>query len=173
MKTNLTATELRKLISYNPETGDMFWLGGPRLGKAAGCVSPTTRYIHIKLNQHQYLAHRLAWLHQYGCWPNAEIDHRDLCRSNNAIANLREATPSQNRTNTGLRSTNTTGFKGVSFNKPSKKYRADIRIKGRRTTLGYFDNALDASRCYEAAAFVAHGEFRPAAAREILLGEVK
>lgn len=176
MKNDLTAAELKKHLRFDPSTGQFTWLVGARAGKIAGCLSPTTKYIHIKLNQYQYLAHRLAWLCCHGRWPEAEIDHIDRCRSNNSLANLREATPSQNRRNGSLRSSNTSGVRGVFFEKKSKKYRADIRFDGKQTTLGYFDNIEDASRCYQAAAKKAYGDFYPvelAKARQALDGGMK
>jgi hypothetical protein len=175
MKTDLTAAELKTYLHYEPLTGQFTWLVGARAGRIAGCLSPTTRYIHVKLKQYQYLAHRLAWLYCHGTWPASEIDHIDRCRSNNVLANLREATPSQNRRNGGFRSSNTSGMRGVYFDKRSGKYRADIKFDGKQTTLGHFDSIEEASRCYEAAAQRAFGEFYPgqlAAAREILAGDL-
>ena len=159
MKDDLTPAELLSRLSYNPVSGVLRWLNGPRAGKVAGCICESTGYIHVKLNGFQYLAHRLAWLHHYGEWPKGECDHRNRRRAENWITNLRECTPTQNRANAGIRSTNTTGLKGVCFDKRSKKYRADIRTDGQRRTLGYFDNAHHAAAAYSSAALAAHGEF--------------
>jgi hypothetical protein len=159
VKDDLTAAELRRRLSYNPVSGQLHWLNGPRAGKIAGCVCESTGYVHVKLNGFQYLAHRLAWLHHYGEWPEGECDHRNRRRSENWIANLRDSTPTQNRANAGIRSTNTTGFKGVCFDRRREKYRADIRVAGRQRTLGYFDEPELAAAAYATAAFAAHGEF--------------
>ena len=48
----------------------------------------------------------------------AMVDHIDEIKTNNDIKNLRFATGSQNQYNQGKRKDNTTGRKGVSFNKP-------------------------------------------------------
>ena len=159
MKGDLTAAQLRSRLSYNPVSGDLRWLNGPRAGKVAGCVCRSTGYVHIKLNGYQYLAHRLAWLHHYGEWPAGECDHRDRKRSNNAVANLRECTPTQNRANAKLKTTNSSGFKGVCFDKRVSKYRAEIMVGGKKKWLGYFQDSADASLAYQAAAIAVHGEF--------------
>lgn len=159
MKDDLTADDLRRRLSYDPASGQLRWLDGARAGKVAGCICSSSGYVHVKLNRYQYLAHRLAWLHYYGEWPRGECDHRDRDRANNSIANLRACSRSQNRANTGVKSTNTSGFKGVSFNKRAGKFRADIRVGSQRKTLGYFSNPVEAARHYQAAALIAHGEF--------------
>jgi hypothetical protein len=159
MKNDLTAEELRNRLYYNPISGDLSWIDGPRAGRMSGCLCKTTGYIHIKLNQYQYLAHRLAWLHHYGEWPIGWLDHRDRNRSNNSIDNLRECTPTQNHANAGNKSSNSSGFKGVSFDMRRGKFRADIRIGGKKKTLGYFHDPVAASRHYKMAAISAHGEF--------------
>lgn len=87
-----------------------------------------------------------------------QIDHKDRNPLNNQRSNLRSATGSQNRHNCGLPSTNTTGVKGVWFDRKTGKYRAQIRVKGERFSLGYFDTLE------EAAAAVQHK-------REELMGE--
>ena len=64
-------------------------------------------------------------------------------------SNLRLATQSQNQANTAnLRRNNTSGFRGVLWDKRRSKWRAEIRIDGRCRHLGYFDIAQEASDCY-------------------------
>ena len=85
------------------------------------------------------------------------IDHIDENKSNNNVKNLRWATPKDNKYNQGKQINNTTGFKGVNFDK--KKYRAQIRINGKLKHLGYFKTAEEASRAYEEKAKEIHGNF--------------
>ena len=87
------------------------------------------------------------------------IDHIDENKSNNNVKNIRWATSSDNGCNQGKRMNNTSGYKGVSFNKPSNKYLARININGKLKHLGLFETAEEASRCYEAKAKVIHKEF--------------
>jgi AP2 domain len=61
--------------------------------------------------------------------------------------------------NRRLRSDNTSGFKGVSFDAESGKWRARIMVEGRAIAVGRYREILDAARAYDEAALVHHGEF--------------
>jgi len=87
------------------------------------------------------------------------IDHIDENKANNNVKNLRWATNRENEYNKGKRIDNKSGFKGVSFNKETKKYRARININDKRKHLGYYETAEQASKVYEAKAKELHGEF--------------
>ena len=87
------------------------------------------------------------------------IDHIDENPSNNNVKNLRWATNQENQSNTGKRIDNKSGFKGVSFDKPTNKYRAIIKINGKSKHIGLFETAEEASKAYEAKAKVIHKEF--------------
>ena len=93
--------------------------------------------------------------------PNNEkvIDHIDNNPSNNNVKNLRWCSQKDNLYNQGKRTNNTTGFKGVAYHKHTNKYRAQININGKYKHLGYFKNAEDASKAYDAKAEQLHGEF--------------
>lgn len=72
----------------------------------------------------------------------------------------REATTSQNNQNVGIRRHNTSGYKGVTWNKWHQKWRAQIAVDGRNQHhLGYFDDPREAALAYDAAAVELHGEF--------------
>jgi hypothetical protein len=87
------------------------------------------------------------------------IDHIDENKANNNVKNLRWATSKENHYNQGKPKNNTSGYKGVSFNKKSKKYEAKISINGKLNHLGLFLTAEEASKVYEAKAKVIHGDF--------------
>jgi len=88
-----------------------------------------------------------------------KVDHIDNNPSNNNVKNLRWATSSDNSCNRGKQKNNTTGFKGVSFNKKTNKYRALININGKLKHLGYYESVENASKAYEEKAREIHGEF--------------
>src|SRR5512135_183213 len=96
--------EARKLISYDCDTGLITWKvsrGKAKSGDIAGYVNGEG-YICIKIKGKMYLAHRLAWLMNYGEWPNGIIDHIDHNKQNNSLENLRDVSFSingQNKTN--------------------------------------------------------------------------
>ena len=78
MKRSLDGKSLRSLLDYNPDTGIFWWRMQPsrsvKAGAAAGSVS-SKGYIVIRINGMKFMAHRLAWLHTHGVWPEHEIDH--------------------------------------------------------------------------------------------------
>jgi hypothetical protein len=87
------------------------------------------------------------------------VDHRDGDHLNNQRENLRLATRSQNQSNRPCDRDNRAGYKGVSFCRPMKKYRARISVSGREVTIGYFDDPVEAARAYDAMARELHGSF--------------
>lgn len=104
--------------------------------------------------------HIEIWKEHYGKIPeDKEIDHKDRNRLNCKKENLRLATSSENKTNEDMRRNNTSGYKGVSFHKASNNWRADIMIKGKRVSLGYFKDINEAALAYNKAAKQYFGEF--------------
>jgi hypothetical protein len=87
------------------------------------------------------------------------VDHEDLNKANNQRYNLRIANKSQNQHNQGIRKNNTSGFKGVTWNKSFGRWHARIRVNTTRKHLGYFDTPEEAHAAYQKAAIDLHGEF--------------
>ncbi len=90
-----------------------------------------------------------------------QVDHRNGNGLDNRRANLRLATDRQNKGNAGLRSNNTSGFKGVTWCRQTNRWKARIGNSeaGSRGWLGRFATAEDAARAYDAAAVEFFGEF--------------
>jgi hypothetical protein len=88
-----------------------------------------------------------------------EADHKDHeATLDNRRKNLR-VTLGQNQQNCGLLSTNTSGVKGVHWNKELERWKATIGVKGKKIHLGYFLTRKAARAAYDAAAIEHHGEF--------------
>ena len=142
---NITQEQAKKYLSYNKETGIFKWkvAKGRRVrpGHIAGSLNKG--YIRIRIDGISYHAHQLAWLFVYGVWPT-EVDHEDHNKENNAIGNLRNVSRSQNAQNQLISSRNTSGVVGVSWFKPTKKWRAYICSKGKLMSLGYYEEFEDA-----------------------------
>lgn len=86
-------------------------------------------------------------------------DHIDRNTHNNQRLNLRPATTQQNAINKGLAVNNTSGYKGVSWNKATCKWYAQIQFNRKQRTIGSFDNAVDAAKAYNEKVKELYGEF--------------
>lgn len=139
----LTADRLRHLLDYEPSTGILRWKvnrrGGARVGNVAGTVS-RYGYIQLRVDGRFYLAHRLAWLHVHGSWPDGQIDHVDRNRTNNRIANLREATASEQMQNRVR--------KAAGYERRGSRYVARIQHENQQIRLGSFATADEAHAAY-------------------------
>jgi hypothetical protein len=169
----ITAEYVRSILDYNPDTGIFVWRERPfknfktkkgwdffnslYAGKQAG--GEKEDYIVIGLDRKIYPAHVLAWLYEYGIYPDLQVDHVNRIKTDNRISNLRLATNSQNKYNIGKRSTNTSGYKGVSLVKKTGKWFAKICVDGKQIGLGHFITPEEAHAAYCAAATKYHGEF--------------
>jgi hypothetical protein len=80
-----------------------------------------------------------------------ETDHINRNKLDNRKSNLRMVTNQLNQLNTGLRKDNTSGYKGVHWDKLNKKWRAQINYNGKKIGLGYFQTAKEASGSYKEA----------------------
>ena len=125
---------LRELLNYNPDTGVLTWRVQRRSikpGSVAGAVGKWG-YRDVTVEGVSYKAHRIIFKIMTGRDPVNDIDHKDLNRDNNAWANLREATRSQNHMNRRCAAGSETGLKGASFarnhtGKWSGKYQAQLQ----------------------------------------------
>lgn len=77
------------------------------------------------------------------------VDHIDNNKLNNNVNNLRWVDYSENGRNQKRRIDNSSGYKGVSYHKRSKKYQSYIICNGIRYNLGYFKDPKEAGRKYD------------------------
>jgi hypothetical protein len=77
-----------------------------------------------------------------------DIDHKDGNGLNNQKYNLRAATRSQNQANRGLNKNNSSGYKGVYFQRSAMKFKAQIGYKGEKIYLGLFEDPINAAVKY-------------------------
>lgn len=155
---------IRQLLDYDPSSGKLTWkkrtLESDPRGKSTkrsvavfnARYAGTEAFAYIGANgykqgpilKEQHTAHRAAWAHFHGVWPD-KIDHINGKRDDNRLANLRSVTKSENSRNACTPSTNTSGILGVSWHKQCAKWNAYIKIDGKRKSLGLYSALEDAA----------------------------
>ena len=89
----------------------------------------------------------------------AMTDHINGDGLDNRRCNLRSASQAENHHNVFIYQNNTTGFKGVNFDKQTLRWAAKIRVDGVEIWLGRHDSPEAAALAYDNAAREYHGEF--------------
>jgi len=114
---------------------------------------------NLTLNKvrHRLFQHRLVWYAHNQDWniwdssPDNSIDHKNKDKKDNRIANLREATQSENEQNKNS--------KGCYFEKARNKWRAQIYLNGKKKEIGSYDTYEEAHEAYLAEKRILHSYF--------------
>ena len=131
---DITYDRLISILDYDPKTGIF-----KRNGVVLNTPKNPKRYMTIGIQGIHCYANVLAWFYVYKQWPFADVDHINGNRHDNRIANLREATRSQNVFAGPIRSDNKSGHRGVSWHKRAKKWRVQIVVNKQIHYLGLFE----------------------------------
>jgi len=159
---------LQDILEYDPISGKFWWKhrvdARPQwnarcAGKQTGSLNKATGYETIRIFDKGYYAHRVAYALMTGEWPALGIDHVNGQRNDNRWVNLRLATQSQNIMNSRKGSRNSTGYKGVCYDKTHNVYVADICANGKSKRIGRYSTAEEAHAAYCKASADLHGEF--------------
>ena len=125
---------LRRAVSNNTKH---------KVGEIVGYKSG--RYRRLKIHNKSYMIHRVIWEMFNGVIPTGmEVDHIDRNPTNNKIANLRLATPSENSRNYSAKSNSKTGVRGVYHNGHS--YVVTICGENGREYIGSFPTLEEATK---------------------------
>ena len=147
-------------LKYDPDTGKLWWIKEGRnrvTSKPAGGLDDRG-YIAFKFGGKKHYAHRLAFLLMGEPIPR-QVDHINGVRDDNRWCNLRPACHSTNQQNKKFMTNNTSGYRGVYWDKGAKKWRAVIGLKGKINYLGLYDCPKEAYKTYCKAADKYFGEF--------------
>ena len=98
-------------------------------------------YLTLKVNGTPQRFHKIVCK----CEKGQVVDHINRDRTDNRRENLRAASQQSNNRN---RKNITGKYKGVSWSKHAKKFRATIRDKGKQIHLGYYQTEEEAAIAY-------------------------
>jgi hypothetical protein len=90
---------------------------------------------------------------------NERVDHINYNGLDNRRGNLRLCTKAQNQYAQPLRADNTSGYRGVSWHKATKRWYASIAKHGHQYGLGFHISREEAAACYNVAARKLFGDF--------------
>ena len=111
-------------------------------------------YVHSSYNGAHHRLHQ-ALMKPY----TGVVDHINGDRTDNRRCNLRIATNKENARNQRIGKRNTSGYKGVSYDRRHQKYAASICVDGKTKFLGYFLDPVKAAIAYDKAAALYFGKF--------------
>ena len=146
MTNPLTQERVRELFDLDYETGVLRWRVNKhraRMGDIAG-NSVGRGYYQVTIDNNAHLLHRVIFLYAFGYLPEHQEDHISQEKSDNRPCNLREVTHTCNIRNTGLRSDNKSGVKGVSWRQSSKRWKVQIRNNSKLRHLGVYTDFTEA-----------------------------
>jgi len=143
---------------------EYFLADGAVVRTKTGEVQPFTvrkdGYRYCYINRKTAYLHRVLWvLHNGGIPSGMEIDHINGDPSDNRIENLRLCGRSENCQNTKVRSDNSSGFKGVFWDKHSRSWRASVWKDKKKHDLGRFGFLSEAAMVAAKARAEIHGKF--------------
>ena len=164
----IEVSHLQELLSYDPDTGFLVWRPRARswfthdrawgswnakyAGKLALNTTNSKGYLVGAVLGHSVYAHRVVWAYCHGVWPTHQIDHVNRDKTDNRLANLREATNTENQQNMGpRRDACASGVVGVYWHGKSGRWSPRVGVNGRSIYLGLFDNFNEAVAARKAA----------------------
>jgi hypothetical protein len=154
----LTQERLKQLLVYDPDTGVWRWLIAPnhsiKVGQIAGSIRQDG-YRQIRVDCLYYFSVPLACFYMTGKWPLEYMDHINWDRGDDRWVNLREATACDNMAHRRIRSNNTSGYLGVSWDNTQNKW--DARVNS--VHIGWFDDLDEAVAARDTWAVHLQGSF--------------
>lgn len=128
---------------------------GRRAGDVAGYLNKNG-YRYIGINGRAYPAHRVAYALKHERWPapGEQIDHEAHDKASTDPGCLRIVSQSANQHNQHRAHCDSrSGIRGISWDKRARKWRARIKIDGRRHHIGMYESMEAAGIAYATAKF--------------------
>lgn len=133
---------------FEYKDGGLYWkINRGRARKGSRFGSCDGRYRVSSFFGKRCYEHSLIYLYHYGVWPE-QLDHKDRCKHNNEIKNLRETTTFLNAQNVEYPQ-QTSNHTGVGYHKRSGKWRARSWKNGKRYEIGSFKTEQEAIGAYK------------------------
>lgn len=158
--------EIKELFDYDSETGVLTWRPRPETsgvlrhwnkryaGKPAGGSDGYNGYITVLIHKKKYPIHRIIWIYCNGPTSAEVVDHINGMRTDNRIANLREATKMENNRHRSRKKD-----RGYYFNKNAKLWHVRICTDYNKVHVGYYPDENTAREAYLKAKQIHHGQF--------------
>ena len=127
-------------------------------GSIVKCYDNGQGYLVINETKHRIHIVIASISQQRQIQDDEQVDHYDRNTLNNHPSNLRFATRLQQILNQGKRQGCTSQFKGVSWDKATQKWKAQISQNRKKKYLGSFDREIDAFKAYTAVARRTHDQ---------------
>lgn len=143
----------KQLIDYtNYEISNTTLVRNIKTQKIIKPIIANDGYIHIRLTKDKkrkhFLLHRLVAFYYIDNPNNYKyVDHIDRDKQNNSISNLRWINMRDNLLNKNIKKTSI--YSGVSYDKSTNKWTAELMEKRKRYKIGRFKNEIDAAKAYD------------------------
>lgn len=105
-----------------------------------------------------HIQNKLIFMHNF-IMGFKDVDHINGNGLDNQRYNLRKATNQQNCMNRQSRRNSSSKFKGITWYKPTKKWKAQIVLNNEHIHLGMFNSEIEAAKAYNQKAKELFGEF--------------
>lgn len=160
---DISIDALRQHFDYDAETGIVRRKIAIR-GRPAGSkvwANGSAGYPKVQFEGRTVMLHRLIWALTYNAYPPAGmfIDHKNGDRRDNRLCNLRLASNSQNQANKVKWSGTSSRYKGVSWEKSRRLWKARIKKDGILINIGRYATEEEAHAAYCRKADELFGEY--------------
>ena len=124
-------------------------------------ISKSSRTFYASRNKNRKICHKELYMHRLiiNVPPGMFVDHINHNGLDNRRKNLRLCTAQQNARNNRPQRRASSKYKGVSWRKDGKVFRAQIWHNAKSINLGRFKNEIDAARAYDKKARELFGQF--------------